>query len=513
MARIACRDALLGAAFVLCYPLGMPGYGIPLLPFVALVPLLALSASASSTRSAARLGFALGTLADLPIYYWIAWTVAVPGNLGWLIGAACALAVSAFVACFISAVCALNHYCLRKLGSTAAWAFPFFWVAIETARMHLFTGFPWMLFGYSLADSPWLRQAADLAGVYGLGFLVVFVNVAIFVATRSLAERAWRKAVLPGLAGMAVVAFMACYGSFRLGPPVAPAGPTIRVGIAQGGIDQNRKWDPANQEATIDIYRQLTSEAVANGASVVVWPETAAPFFYGWEADLTQRVDNVARSLSVPIVFGAPWFSPEDGVKYFNSVFHVDSKGMPVGRYDKRHLVPFGEYVPMRRLLPFISKLTAGEEDFSRGKAPTLFLIDNTAAAASVCYEAVFPELVRESVLAGAGWLINVTNDAWFGNTVAPWQHLAMARMRAVEERRPMVRAANSGVSAMIRADGVIDRSLGLFRKGIVVAEITPGTGTTLYAKTGELFGYSCIIIGFLIFLFALKGPHGSRNS
>jgi apolipoprotein N-acyltransferase len=130
-----------------------------------------------------------------------------------------------------------------------------------------------------------------------------------------------------------------------------------------------------------------------------------------------------------------------------------------------------------------------------------------------VCYEAVFPEIIRESVLAGADWLINVTNDAWFGDTVAPHQHLAMARMRVVETRRPMARAANSGISAIIRADGEIAASLGLFRKGVLVADIVPGKATTPFVKTGELLGYSCIIIGFLIFLLALKGNHGNRNS
>jgi apolipoprotein N-acyltransferase len=502
---------MLGLAFVLCYPLGMPGYDVPFIPFLSLIPLFALSASAESPRAAARCGFAAGTAANLLVYYWIAWTVAVPGNLGWFLGAACALAVSAFVAGFIAAFCALGNCCLRRSGPGTVWLFPVFWTAIEMGRIHLFTGFPWMLLGYSLADSPVLRQSADIAGTLGLGFLIVAVNVALYRGMTALGNRNVRAAILPGILAAAILASMAGYGRYRLGEPQAAGGRPLRVGIAQGGIDQNRKWDPSLQEETIRIYHELTVEAVAGGARVVVWPETAAPFFYGWESALTAMVDNVAIRTGTPIVFGAPWFNPEDGGKYFNSVFHLDGRGLPVGRYDKRHLVPFGEYVPLRRLLPFISKLTAGEEDFSYGKSPSLFGIDNTRAAASVCYEAVFPEIIRESVQAGAGWLINVTNDAWFGDTVAPYQHLAMARMRAVELRRPMVRAANSGISAVIDPKGRIVRSLGLFRKGTVVAEIVPETGMTPFAKTGELFGYSCIIIGFLTFLFALKGTHGHR--
>ncbi|HEY5997574.1 MAG TPA: apolipoprotein N-acyltransferase, partial [Candidatus Deferrimicrobiaceae bacterium] len=358
-----------------------------------------------------------------------------------------------------------------------------------------------------------LRQGADLAGTLGLGFLIAIVNVAVYRFAECVIDRRWRSATISGAAGLAIVACMIGYGELRSRQFGKEPGVPLRVGIAQGGIDQNRKWDPANQEATVDIYRDLTVEAVSKKAQVVVWPETAAPFFYGWESALSDRLDNVARSSSVPIVFGAPWFNPEDGGKYFNSVFLLGPDGIPAGRYDKRHLVPFGEYVPLRRMLPFISKLTAGEEDFSNGKGPVLFHVGNTSVAASVCYEAVFPGIIRESVMAGAGWLINVTNDAWFGDTVAPHQHLAMARMRVIETRRPMARAANSGISAVIRADGEIVRSLGLFRKGVLVAEITPGHTSTPFVKSGELFGYSCIIIGFLIFLLALKGNHGNRNS
>jgi apolipoprotein N-acyltransferase len=506
------RTLLLAVAFGVGFPMGLPGYDIPVIPFLSLVPLIELAVSAGSVREAARRGFAAGTLCNLFVYYWIAWTVAVPGNLGWVLGAAAVLAVSAFVAGFTAALCAITRYLVGRLGISAVWTFPVFLTCIEMGRIHLFTGFPWMLTGYALAGSPLLRQGADLAGTLGLGFAIALVNVALHRSAALFGARRWKPAIAGLATAMALIGGMTLYGRASLKAAAAPGTHSIRVGIAQGGIDQNRKWDPALQSETVDIYRDLTLEAVKAGAKVVVWPETAAPFFYGWEGELTARVDNVAQAAGAPIVFGAPWFSPEAGGRYYNSVFLLDARGVSIARYDKRHLVPFGEYVPLRRLLPFISKLTAGEEDFSCGTVPAIFPIDNTAASPSVCYEAVFPEIVRESVLAGAGWLINVTNDAWFGDTVAPHQHLAMARMRAVELRRPMVRAANSGISALIRSDGEIDRSLGLGKKGIVVGEVRPGSGETPFAKTGEMFGYSCIIIGFLTFLFALKGTHGNRN-
>jgi len=263
--------------------------------------------------------------------------------------------------------------------------------------------------------------------------------------------------------------------------------------------------------ATLEIYGELTRKASDAGAQVVVWPETAAPFFYGWEAGLSRRLDAIAVSGGIPVLFGAPWYDPAGGGKFYNSVFHMDARGVVLGRYDKRHLVPFGEYIPLRSVLFFLRKLTAGAEDFSSGTGPALFLVGGHPVAASICYEALFPPLMREGVLGGATWFVNVTNDAWFGDTVAPHQHLAMARMRCVEFRRPMVRAANSGISAVIDRDGGIAAALGLFRRGILVAGIRPAAGETVYAKTGEIFGISCSILSILAVIFPLRGSHGIR--
>jgi len=318
-------------------------------------------------------------------------------------------------------------------------------------------------------------------------------------------------ALIPGIAA---ILFLLLYGWPGSVNPAGPAAkvPEVKVAIAQGGIDQAVKWDPENQLATLGIYSALTWAARDAGAQVVVWPETAAPFIYGWEAGLSRWLEGIAVSGRIPIVFGAPWYDPAGGGKYFNSVFLMDARGVVLGRYDKRHLVPFGEYIPLQPLLFFLSKLTAGEGDFSSGAGPALFRVAGRPVSASICYEALFPALIREGVLGGATWLVNVTNDAWFGDTVAPHQHLAMARMRCVEFRRPMVRAANSGISAVIDADGGVAASLGLFRRGILVAAVRPGTGETVYAKTGEIFGISCSILTILAFIFPLRGSHGIRS-
>ena len=502
-----------GALFVLSYVLGTPGYDVPGLPFVCLAPFLALAVSARSARQAAWRGWVAGTLGSIPLYYWIAYTIAVQGKLGWALGSLAAFLVSAYVGAYFSVAAAAARHLESRFGERGLWLFPFVWTAVEMARSYLFTGFPWMLLGYTLAGSATLRQAADLAGVHGLSFLLALSGVSVCLAGRRLSDRFRADAAIPLIPGIAAILFLVLYG--RSGPSSpsgsAPRIPEVKVAIAQGGIDQSVKWAAGNQWATLEIYAELTRRARDAGVQVVVWPETATPFFYGWEAELSRRLEAIAVSGGIPILFGAPWYDPAEGGKFYNSVFQMDARGVVLGRYDKRHLVPFGEYIPLRSVLFFLRKLTEGGGDFSTGTAPALFRVRDQPVAASICYEALFPVLIRDGVLEGATWLVNVTNDAWFGDTVAPYQHLAMARMRSVEFRRPMVRAANSGISAVIDGDGEVSASLGLFRRGVLVAAVRPATGETVYAKTGEIFGISCSILTLLAFIFPMRGSHGIR--
>lgn len=507
------------ATFALCttyaglYAFGMPGYDVPGLPFACLVPLLVLSTTAADVRQAARRGFLAGTFANLLLVYWIAYTVAVPGNLGWVLGGVAAFSVSAYLAVYVSLAAVFAHRLRKRFGPGGLWLFPVAWVCLEYGRSVLFSGFPWLLLGYSLSGHALLRQAADLAGVYGLGFLLATANVCLYGAGARAALGA-RGGILPRLVGaVAVAAFLLAYGSAGkvTGGPGTP-GETVRAGIAQGNIDQSVKWAPDHQQETLRVYETMTREARQKGSEVIVWPETAAPFFYGWEPELSAVVDAVAEENRVPLVFGAPWFDPSGGGRYFNSVFLLGPTGIAQGRYDKRRLVPFGEYIPLRRVLFFLKKLTEGEEDFSAGKGPALFTVRGKPVGATVCYEAVFPGIVRASVREGATWLVNVTNDAWFGDTAAPHQHLAMARMRSVEFRRPLVRAANSGVSAIIDERGEVVAELGLFRRGVIVADILPRTGETVYGKTGDLFAISCTIMTILFLFLTIPAGRSDGN-
>ena len=505
------RTVLAVALFALTYAGGMPGYDVPGMAFVCMAPLLDLAVRSRSVRGAAWRGWAAGTAGSLPLYYWISHTIAVEGKLGWPLGCLAAFLLSAYLGAWVSVAAAAARRLADRFGDRGLWAFPLRWAGLELARTFLFTGFPWMLLGYGLAGSGPLRQAADLAGVYGLSFLLALCGVSLYLAGKRWSERSFA-AALPRMApGAASVLFLLVYGiaASPVSDPPGTAQGTFRAGIAQGAVDQSVKWEPSNQLETLRIYEGLTVEARAAGAKAVIWPETAAPFFYGWEGELSRRVDGIAARTGIPLIFGAPWYDPAGGGKFYNSVFHVDGRGVLAGRYDKRRLVPFGEYIPLRRALFFLQKLTVGAEDFSSGTTPSVFIVEGARVSASICYEAIFPGILRDAVRQGATVLVNVTNDAWFGDTVAPHQHLAMARMRCVELRRPMLRAANSGISAFIDSGGGIAASAALFRRAVLVAEVRPGTASTLYAKTGELFGISCIIISLFTLFFPLRGLHG----
>ncbi|HEY6096898.1 MAG TPA: apolipoprotein N-acyltransferase, partial [Candidatus Deferrimicrobium sp.] len=324
---------LTGALFVLSYALGTPGYDVPGLPFVCLAPFLSLAVSARSARDAAWRGWIAGTAGNIPLYYWIAYTVGVQGKLGWALGSLAAFLVSAYVGAYFSVAAAAARRLEGRFGEGGLWLFPAAWTAVEMARSYLFTGFPWMLLGYSVAGSPTLRQAADLAGVHGLSFLLALSGVSVFLTGRRLSDRFSAKAAIPLLPGLAGVLFLVLYGRAVPADPAGPAArvPEVKVAIAQGGIDQAVKWEPENQLATIAIYEELTRTARSEGAKIVVWPETAAPFIYGWEAGLSRRLEAVAVSGGIPILFGAPWFDPAGGGRFYNSVFHMDERGVVLG--------------------------------------------------------------------------------------------------------------------------------------------------------------------------------------
>ena len=285
-------------------------------------------------------------------------------------------------------------------------------------------------------------------------------------------------------------------------PP--PTATSLRVALAQGNIPQNLKWNPLFQDQVMDTYRDLSLKAIPSKPDLIVWPEAAIPFYYSLDKIYSEFVKNIARNTGTPLLIGGPYLEIENKVRTsYNSAYLIANNGETLGRYDKIHLVPFGEFVPFQDILWFVNKMVEGIGSFGRGKQVGVFDLNSYKLGISICYEIIFPDLVRLQVDKGAQFLVNITNDAWFGKSAASYQHMDMVALRAVENRVPIVRAANTGITGTIDPTGNIRQTTELFKTDLVITDITPSQSVkTFYSRHGDLFCQACLL---LMGLFAFQ--------
>ncbi len=485
------RRLLLLAAFAVVLPFAFPAAAgehrvdagavvgwLALLPFAWLVRGL-------GVRSAFAWGTAAGTLAYTGVIFWIYVVVAVHGNAApWV-----AVLATGLLAAYIGVHVGMAGALVVALEPFAGWArllvLPAAWVVCEHLRsFDLFSGFPWGFLGYSVhADGP-IAALAALGGVYGLSFLLA-------ATAGLLAVGRWRAAALVVAGGHAL--------GFALGltPSAEPSEPRF-VGLVQGNIPQQEKWDPDRAEDAFEAHLQTSRLAsLAGPLDLLVWPEASIPGLLEVEPSYRRKLAELARETRTPLLLGGVGLEVVDParrqVRYFNSLFLVGRDGAVRDRYDKSRLVPFGEYVPMRPLLGFLSGLATGiaSADITPGPGPRLLVVETLgpdhAVAPLICYEVIYPALVREAVRQGAQLLLNVTNDAWYGRTSAPYQFLAIAALRSAETGRPLLRAANTGVSAIVDAHGAVRAETPIFEQHALRGPIPPAQrGQTPYTRLGD---------------------------
>lgn len=498
---------LLAALSGVLLALSFPKPALSPLAWFAFVPLLT-AAAVVPPKAAFRLGFAAGFAAYAGLLYWLNIVMTTYGKLPFAASCALYLALAAYLALYPGLVMWLARRCeLRRISPLLA--FPVLWVAGELIRSYLLTGFPWANLGYSQYRTLPLIQISDLTGVYGVSFLVAFANVVLYRIWISM-RRKKRYPVIELLLLLALLAGTVGYGLDALNR--VEKGPVQRVLMVQGNIPQDVKWDPAFQESTVAAYERLTRKGCRSEGTLVVWPESALPFYLQGEPRYAERVKSLAAELKSCLVTGSPAFE-KDGefVRYLNSAFLISPAGAVVGRSDKLHLVPFGEYVPLASLFPFVNKMVAGIGDFSPGKGAVPLQTTTGKIGVLVCFEGIFPEVARAYVRQGAGMLVNITNDAWFGRSSAPYQHLSMTVFRAVENRVPLVRAANTGISAVIDTKGHIRGMTPLFEEATLSAEVRPGSGRTFYNRFGDLFALSCLGVGIVLCVAAFRKKPAKR--
>jgi apolipoprotein N-acyltransferase len=392
----------------------------------------------------------------------------------------------------------------------ALMAAPLVWTATELGRTYLlFNGFPWVLLGYSQVTTLPVAQVASLFGVYGISALVSCVSAA---AAMWVASRSTRHRVLASCAVALLVLAAAVWGSARVSRAEwTREGQPVKVGLIQGNVSEEQRvaaqGTPEQAQRIILDNVRLTQQAIGAGAELILWPESAmTPYLFEDFPDAAAAVRRVAREGRVAILVGSDQVVRGTPNRWYNSAFLVRADGTDAGFYRKMHLVPFGEYVPMKRLLFFIGPLVeAIGTGFDAGENPTVLPVNGHRISVAICYEIVYPALIRQFVLHGSELLTTITNDAWFGNTSAPYQHFAQASMRAIEEGRYVVRAANTGISGIVDPYGrVLERS-GVFEQGMLVGEARYLEATTPYARWGDVFAYTCAMATAVLLLLAWR--------
>jgi apolipoprotein N-acyltransferase len=501
----------LGAASLsgILLTVAFPAMGISWLAWFALVPLF-FSLQTSSIRNAFCLGLVTGSVHYLSLLYWVAYTVKVYGQLPWLLSVPVLFLLAIYLSLYVGAFGAML-VCLCQRPRWAILLIPTLWVATEYLRSTLFSGFPWELAGYSQFAHLELIQISDICGVYGVSFLVVLGNAALFFLLLYFKGGLWQGTPVKKSFAMVGVLFFAAalvftwsYGRYRIKhlDDLVLTSPRSQIAVIQGNIDQTRKWDKAFQMETTQTYLKLSRQAQKDHPALVVWPETSTPFYLFYNIKFSGMVlDTIAES-NADFLIGSPAFEAGSGSEdYFNSAYLIQPDGSVAGQYDKVHLVPFGEYVPFKKLLPFIGKMVAQVGDFKPGvKGDTLSWKDH-ALGVQICYEIIFPGLSRAMVANGASLLVNITNDAWFARTSAPYQHFSMAIFRAVENRRSLVRCANTGISGFIDPVGRVISKTPLFAEAVLSESIPLIKIKTFYTRFGDSFARVCLVICFGLLL------------
>jgi len=463
------------------------------MPWVALIPLF-MALDGARPREALKLGLLAGMVHYLTLIYWIVPVLNHYGNLSLLVSIGPYLLLCLYLSLYI-------------VSFSWAWSrifyglpFPLFhmaclWVALEYVRGHLLTGLPWCLLGYSQLNHLHLIQISNITGVYGLSFLIVLFNGILY--SLLFRPQVKGKSLFGMEMALGAMLFSASifYGFFGTGSGDEEVRRfSLTCAVIQPDIDQSIKWDPLHQNETMNTLERLTKSTFPSRPRMIIWPETALPFYYQNPSDLSKRVSELSRLSKADLFFGSPAYRPAaNKFVYYNRAYLINTEGRTT-YYDKVHLVPFGEYVPLKRFLFFAKRLVEGAGDFEAGKRVSPLRTDDHLIGPLICFEAIFPELARIQTEKGAQVLVNLTNDAWFGSTSAPYQHLAMAAFRAAENHRPMIRAANTGFSAFISPRGEILSRSELFREGTLVREIRlVSNDLTFYTRFGDVFAlFTC---------------------
>lgn len=504
------REDLYPALSGLIMSLALPPLDLSFLAFVALVPLFLYIDQPVMFKRTARAGILTGA-----IYFGVSlsWLVTV-GKFSWLAFPAYALIVTLHVVnffFFIIPVVGLKRYLSLPFTVTA----PFAWVICERLRGYGDLAFPWTNFGYSLTKFPFLLQFADLVGIYGISFWLVVLNVLLFEAIRSSSGSARRRKY--AILWLAVFGSVNFYNAVRWFQGVGPVLGHLNVALVQPSIPQVLKWDDRYGREILNKTFSLNAAATQRSAELVVWPETAIPYYIDErrEFHLTDmgQLPHGRENYLVGLLDSST--SSDGEPRFYNAAAQFDSTGTMLQRYKKIYLVPVSEKYPFRRIIGFtrsffdILDISYGAMD--SGDEPTVFTLPQGKFSVMICYESAFPQLSRAFRLRGANFLVNITNDAWFGRSFAPYQHASFLVLRAIENRTAIVRCGNTGISGFLDPLGRWEQKTPLFTEAVVAESVPLTNRLTAYTRFGDLIVYiSYGVLGLFLFM-ALRKKYSSE--
>jgi apolipoprotein N-acyltransferase len=471
---------LAGALSGLLLVLSLPKPDLYYLAWIALVPLLFVIAREKLAGRVFLTSYVAGAVFFSGTFYWITETMTIYGGLSLPlamgVGALFALTYALYFVLFGLAL----HLALRKFGPRGLFFAPLLWVTMEFFRAILFSGFPWMLSGYALVPYAGILQMASWTGIYGLSFLATAVNAIIAYGALCRSKTWFAAAALVIL----IAWFLPVIGKTPSADPVA-------VRLVQTDISLDQSWKKPESDELINELTALSTRDTAR-PKLVVWPETPAPFYLNGDPEFRGRMQAVARKLEAYFLVG---YIDAAGDGPTNSAGLLGPGGEQISRYDKMHLVPFGESVPFKRLLFFAESLTREVGEFVPGRGYIVSDLDGHRVSTAICYESIFPDLVRQFVKRGSELLIVITNDGWFGESSAPYQHLRMGVVRSVENRRWMVRTANTGITAIIDPYGRIEAQTPIGVRMVLDGVAHFRTDRTFYTQYGDIFAYANVLL------------------
>src|SRR4030066_301591 len=474
-----------------------PPLPLGFLAYFFLFPLL-IALEDASPRRGFKLAYFFGLVSNFLLLYWMAWqffygeTWVLPGSIGALFILAIYPGVWGWLYCLIK----------KKLGNWALILAPFLWVGLEWIRSLWEIGFPWLDIGYTQTNYLSLIQFASLTGISGVSLWVIFLNIFFYLLVE------YRKNLFTIISVSILIVMLILipylYGRKALPEPVSSA--KVKVALIQGNIDMNVKWNPRYLHHSLETFYTLTQKAATENPDLVIWPETSAPCYLAYEPFYFDWVKNLSDSLNIPIVLGTDDYQTIEKNQYvfYNSVFYFQPQQGLADKYYKMQLVPFAEKLPLSGKMRVLNKIQLGQANFSSGENYTLFDSPKGKFATLVCFEIAFPDLVRKFVQRNAGFIVNITNDSWFGKRVGPYRHATVSVMRAIENRVSIARWANPGTSMMADPYGRIIEKTGLFERVNLIGEIPLKNKETFYTRKGNITALVSFFLS-LVFLVLAK--------